>query len=265
MSNHALTFSIYRNERDNKIMNKTTYSYTKLKSKNSIQKLSLFECPSIDYELKYNKINNKYATSTINIHNNNSTSKKSTEQNKKMIYSLKHFNSNIAKKNDNNNFNILTFNNEICKEPNHSLKGKKISLSKYPLFFRNKFENNTINTDKNLKTYSIFEKFKNNEKNLYNFEGQFHNKKYYKKGDYFSTKIEKDLKDILQKNKNNKNNSNQSYPLKTVINNKSFTPVMEVTTCSAPKISPLVIMYIFSLFITSLILFLNASSSTNGA
>jgi hypothetical protein len=78
-------------------MNQTAYSFTKLKSKNNIPKLSLFEGPLVDYELKYNKINNKYATSTINIHNNNSASKKSIEKNKRLIYSLKNFNSNIKK------------------------------------------------------------------------------------------------------------------------------------------------------------------------
>lgn len=226
MSNHGLTFSIYRNERDNKIMNKTTYSFPKLKSKNNIQKLSLFEGPSIDYELKYNKINNKYATSTINIHNNNSSSKKSIEKSKRAIYSLKHFNSNIKKKKDHNNFNVLTFNNEICKETNHSLKGKKITVSKYPLFLRNKFENNTINTDKTLKASSLFDKFKNNENVINTLEGQFHKKIFNKKGYYFSTKIDKDLIDILNKNKNSKNNKIESYPVKLIMNNKSFSPLI---------------------------------------
>ena len=221
MSNHGLTISIYRNERDNKSMNQTAYSFTNLKNKN-IHKLSLFEGPSIDYELKYNKINNKYATSTINIHNNNSTSKKSIK--KGIIYSLKHFNSNIKQKKDNNNFNVLTFNNDICKETNHGLKGKKITVSKYPLFLRNKFENNTINTDKDLKT-SLLEKFKNNENYLYTLDGQFHNKIFKKKGHYFSTKIEKDLINILNKNKYNKNNKIESYPIKPM-NNKSFSPLI---------------------------------------
>ena len=226
MSNKGLTFSIYRNERDNRIMNKTAYSFPKLTNKNNIQKLSVFEGPTINYELKYNKINNKYSTSTINIHNNNSTSKKSIEKNKRIIYSLKHFNSNITKKNDNNNFNVLTFNNEICKETNHSLKGKKITVSKYPLFLRNKFENNTINTDKTLKTSILFEKFKNKENYLYTLEGQFHKKIFNKKGDYFSTKIDKDLTDILNKNKHNKNNKEESYPVKFIMNNKSFSPLI---------------------------------------
>ena len=226
MFNHGLTFSIHRKERDNKLMDKAAYSFTKLKSKNDIKKLSLFEGPLIDYELKYNKINNKYATSTINIHNNNSSSKKSIEKNKRLIYSLKNFNSNIKKKNDNNNFNVLTFNNETCKETNHSLKGKKITGSKYPLFLRNKYENNTINTDKNFKTYSLFEKFKNNKNYLYNLEGQFHKKIFNKKGDCFSTKIEKDLIDILNKNKHKKNNNIESYSGKLIMNNKSFSPLI---------------------------------------
>jgi len=239
MFNYSLAFSKKRNEKPNKIMNKTTYSFTRTQNKKNIPKLSLFECPSIDYEFKYTKINNKNSITTLNSFSKNSTTKKNSDikVNKKILYSLKNYNQNITKKTDNDSFNILTFNNETCKETNHNLKGKKISLSKFSLSLRSKL-NNSLNRDSNLKSKSLFEKYNNNnENNLYSFEGSFHNKIIYKKGDFFASKIEKDLIDILNKNKSNNNNNknNISYPKKFINNNDKFSPLAQYQNNSRIK------------------------------
>jgi len=230
MLNYGLPSSKNKNEKVNKTMNKTIYSFTRTQNKNIIPKLSLFECPLIDYEFKYTKINNKISNNNLNSFCKNHAKKKNLDKNanKKILYSLKHNNQNIKKKNDNNSFNILTFNYEICKQTNHNLKGKKISLSNYSLPLRNKLDK-SLNRDKNLKSYSLFEKYNNNESSLYSFEGSFHNKIIYKKGDFFASKIEKDLIDILNKNKNNNNNNkdNEFYPKKFICINKNISPLVK--------------------------------------
>ena len=228
MFNYDFAFSKNRNEKVNKIMNKTTNSFTRIQNKNNIPKLSLFECPLIDYEFKYTKINKNNSICTLNSFFKNSSMKKNSDkkENKKILYSFKRCNQNIKKKNDYKSFNILTFNNEICKETNHNLKGKKISLSKYKLSLRTKLDN-SLNKDKNSNYNSLFEKYNNNENKLYSFEGSFNNKIIYKKGDFFASKIEKDLLDILNKNKSNNNKNNESYPKKFMNTNKNFSPLVK--------------------------------------
>ena len=229
MFNYSLALFKKRNEKANKIMNNTTYSFTRTQNKKDIPKLSLFECPSIDYEFKYTKVNNKNSISTLNSFSKNTSTKKNSDikVNNRILHSLKHSDQNIKKKSDNDSFNILTFNNETCKETNHNLKGKKISLGKYSLPLRSKLNN------------SLFEKNNNNENNLYSFEGSFHNKIIYKKGDFFAAKIEKDLRDILNKNKsnNNKNSNtnNNSYPKKLINNNANFSPLVKYQNNSRIK------------------------------
>ena len=210
MNNNVLMFSTLTNFKDNKLMNKTINSFGTFKKLKNIPVLTSYQCQSSDYEFKFNK--NFYKNKIESISNKSSKKIKLKTDinqnkmlNKQIIYSLKHYNLD-----NKNNINILKFNNSISNTPNNNFHGKKILLSKHPLLCRNKF---ISNNKKNLEINSSFFNNKNeNEKNIYSFDGTFNNKIIYKSGDYFSNRIENELKNIWNKSKNNNISNNfESY------------------------------------------------------
>ena len=188
---------------------------------------------STDNENKYNYSNQlnqieSVKVTTINTNSNLQTENSSNEKfikrrENKAINSIKHL-SIKRKRNFNNNINILDFNKDICsKTTNNNFSGKKILLSKYPYMNKNqksrneKYLNNNINNEH--KTFQINTTFfeKNNVQKYMNINQR----------EYFVTKIEKELTDLLNKEKNdkienfndnNKNRYNNSYY--SLINNK---------------------------------------------
>ena len=123
--------------------------------------------------------------------------------NKKVIPSIKYISENKKKK-FSNNINILKFNKDICSKTfSNKFTGKKIILSKYPNINLNKIEENEKKMKKLL--YNDGKENKTIEINSTFFEKNsvFKNRNYINK-EYFATKIEKELNDILNKTKINK-------------------------------------------------------------
>ena len=188
---------------------------------------------STDNENKYNYSNQlnqieSVKINTINTNSNLQTENSSNERfikrrENKGINSIKHL-SIKRKRNFNNNINILDFNKDICsKTTNNNFSGKKILLSKYPYMNKNQKSRNEKNLNNNInnehKTFQINTTFfeKNNVQKYMNINQR----------EYFVTKIEKELTDLLNKEKNdkienfndnNKNRYNNSYY--SLINNK---------------------------------------------
>ena len=210
-------------------MNNTISSFSNFNKYKTIPILAIAQNKSNDNEYNYSNhlnqidsvLGSQYTNKYLQTENNSRIRNiKYTSQN--FMGSLNHL-SVKKKKVLNNNINILQFNNNICsKTVNNNFTGKKILLSKYPLFNRNRILENEKN--KNIK-YLLYKDGKDNktleinstffDKNIAN--GYFN----INKGDFFSTKIEKELNDILNKNKNyKKENNNDSH--KNKINNESY-------------------------------------------
>ena len=214
-------------------MNNTMNSFFKKNKYRTIPISSNIQNKSTDNENKYNYSNQlnqieSVKVNTINTNSNLQTENSSNERfikrrENKGINSIKHL-SIKRKRNFNNNINILDFNKDICsKTTNNNFSGKKILLSKYPYMNKNqksrneKYLNNNINNEH--KTFQINTTFfeKNNVQKYMNINQR----------EYFVTKIEKELTDLLNKEKNdkienfndnNKNRYNNSYY--SLINNK---------------------------------------------
>ena len=214
-------------------MNNTMNSFFKKNKYRTIPISSNIQNKSTDNENKYNYSNQlnqieSVKVNTINTNSNLQTENSSNERfikrrENKGINSIKHL-SIKRKRNFNNNINILDFNKDICsKTTNNNFSGKKILLSKYPYMNKNqksrneKYLNNNINNEH--KTFEINTTFfeKNNVQKYMNINQR----------EYFVTKIEKELTDLLNKEKNdkienfndnNKNRYNNSYY--SLINNK---------------------------------------------
>ena len=214
-------------------MNNTMNSFFKKNKYRTIPISSNIQNKSTDNENKYNYSNqlNQIESVKINTINTNSNLQTENSSNEKFIKrrenkginSIKHL-SIKRKRNFNNNINILDFNKDICsKTTNNNFSGKKILLSKYPYMNKNqksrneKYLNNNINNEH--KTFQINTTFfeKNNVQKYMNINQR----------EYFVTKIEKELTDLLNKEKNdkienfndnNKNRYNNSYY--SLINNK---------------------------------------------
>ena len=214
-------------------MNNTMNSFFKKNKYRTIPISSNIQNKSTDNENKYNYSNQlnqieSVKVNTINTNSNLQTENSSNERfikrrENKGINSIKHL-SIKRKRNFNNNINILDFNKDICsKTTNNNFSGKKILLSKYPYMNKNqksrneKYLNNNINNEH--KTFQINTTFfeKNNVQKYMNINQR----------ENFVTKIEKELTDLLNKEKNdkienfndnNKNRYNNSYY--SLINNK---------------------------------------------
>ena len=155
--------------------------------------------------------------------------------NKKVIPSIKYISENKKKK-FSNNINILKFNKDICSKTfSNKFTGKKIILSKYPNINLNKIEENgkkmkkLLNNDgKENKTIEINSTFfeKNNV---------FKNRNYINK-EYFATKIEKELNDILNKTKINKIENNSDNH-KSYLNNQSQNSLFNHDNDSKTKVN----------------------------
>ena len=210
-------------------MNNTISSFSNFNKYKTIPILAIAQNSSNDNEYNFSKHLNQIDS----IMGSQYTNKYLQTENYTGIRNIKHTGQNYIgylnnlsakkKKIFNNNINILQFKINICsKTPNNNFTGKKILLSKYPLFNRNRIlekEKNKNNKyllykdGKENKTLEINSTFfdKNNVNGYFNLN----------KGDYFSTKIEKVLNDILNKTKNNKiENNNDNY--KNKINNESY-------------------------------------------
>ena len=202
MINHETMHSNFNNVNYKNIINKTTNSFSKQKKGRNSPLLTSMQCQSSDYELKYNKtnyrnklermINKCYSNTITNPYNNNG--KISSHQN---IKSVKHYNRNK------DSFNSRTLDNTISK---NTFIGKKISLSDHPLLIRNKFPNNN-SKNKNLEINSSSINDKNSVDN------------------HFSTKIERDLNLII-----NKNNKNEVYNARkynnVIIKSQTVEPII---------------------------------------
>ena len=226
MLNHEIIYSDLKNVKYNNLMNKTLNSFSKTKTYKNIPILNSFQCQSSAYEFKYNKTNYRNKIERINNKSlKNTIIKPNINQgkmlNKQIIYSLKHYDPNK------NSINVLTLNNTISNTPNNNFIGKKILLSKHPLLIKNKFSNNN-KKNKNIEiNSSLFgDKFNDNENGIYSFDRSFNNKILYKTRNHFSTKIEKDLNEILNR-KNNYDENEESNMRRTYINkNQSFEPLI---------------------------------------
>ena len=214
-------------------MNNTMNSFFKKNKYRTIPISSNIQNKSTDNENKYNYSNQlnqieSVKVNTINTNSNLQTENSSNEKfikrrENKGINSIKHL-SIKRKRNFNNNINILDFNKDICsKTTNNNFSGKKILLSKYPYMNKNQKSRNEKNLNNNInnehKTFQINTTFfeKNNVQKYMNINQR----------EYFVTKIEKELTDLLNKEKNdkienfndnNKNRYNNSYY--SLINNK---------------------------------------------
>ena len=214
-------------------MNNTMNSFFKKNKYRTIPISSNIQNKSTDNENKYNYSNqlNQIESVKINTINTNSNLQTENSSNEKFIKrrenkginSIKHL-SIKRKRNFNNNINILDFNKDICsKTTNNNFSGKKILLSKYPYMNKNQKSRNEKNLNNNInnehKTFQINTTFfeKNNVQKYMNINQR----------EYFVTKIEKELTDLLNKEKNdkienfndnNKNRYNNSYY--SLINNK---------------------------------------------
>ena len=214
-------------------MNNTMNSFFKKNKYRTIPISSNIQNKSTDNENKYNYSNQlnqieSVKVNTINTNSNLQTENSSNERfikrrENKGINSIKHL-SIKRKRNFNNNINILDFNKDICsKTTNNNFSGKKILLSKYPYMNKNQKSRNEKNLNNNInnehKTFQINTTFfeKNNVQKYMNINQR----------EYFVTKIEKELTDLLNKEKNdkienfndnNKNRYNNSYY--SLINNK---------------------------------------------
>ena len=214
-------------------MNNTMNSFFKKNKYRTIPISSNIQNKSTDNENKYNYSNQlnqieSVKVNTINTNSNLQTENSSNERfikrrENKAINSIKHL-SIKRKRNFNNNINILDFNKDICsKTTNNNFSGKKILLSKYPYMNKNQKSRNEKNLNNNInnehKTFQINTTFfeKNNVQKYMNINQR----------EYFVTKIEKELTDLLNKEKNdkienfndnNKNRYNNSYY--SLINNK---------------------------------------------
>ena len=185
-----------------------------------------------DYNFNYSNLFNKIESIRGNHHPNiyyqteNNilvNNKKNKDKNQNVINNLKQL-SVKKKKIFNNNINILQFNNDICsKTPNPNFTGKKIFLSRYPLVNKNKIAENEKNKNNNIK-YLLCNDGKDNKTLEINSTilDKCNNHGYLNinNGNLFSTKIEKELNDILNKNKNLKTENN-SDNYKSPFNDKS--------------------------------------------
>ena len=185
-----------------------------------------------DYNFNYSNLFNKIESIRGNHHPNiyyqteNNilvNNKKNKDKNQNVINNLKQL-SVKKKKIFNNNINILQFNNDICsKTPNPNFTGKKIFLSRYPLINKNKIAENEKNKNNNIK-YLLCNDGKDNKTLEINStileKCNNHGYLNINNGNLFSTKIEKELNDILNKNKNLKTENN-SDNYKNLFNDKS--------------------------------------------
>ena len=200
----------------NRIQNhQLTYNENKFNSSNLFNKIE---------SIRGNNPSNLYYKTENNPHVGNINNKKYKSKGKNIISNLKNLS---VQKNKiyNNNINIFKFKNDACsKTINSNFTGKKIFLSKYALMNKRKLSENEKNKNniqyllcndgKDNNTLEInstfFDQYKNNANRYLNtFNGNF-----------FSTKIEKELNDILNKNKNNKT-ENSSDNNKNQFNDKS--------------------------------------------
>ena len=201
----------------NRIQNhQLTYNENKFNSSNLFNKIE---------SIRGNNPSNLYYKTENNPHVDNINNKKYKSKGKNIISNLKNLS---VQKNKiyNNNINIFKFKNDTCsKTINSNFTGKKIFLSKYALMNKRKLSENEKNKNniqyllcndgKDNNTLEInstfFDQYKKNNANRYlnTFNGNF-----------FSTKIEKELNDILNKNKNNKT-ENSSDNNKNQFNDKS--------------------------------------------
>ena len=186
------------------------------------------------YNLSYlfNKIESVRGNhrSNLNFHSEKNTyinNKKHINKEQSVISNLKHL-SIKKKKIFNNNINILKFNNDVCsKTINTNFTGKKILFSKYNLMNKSKLSENEKNKNKNNIKYLLTKDGKGNktlEINSTVFE-KYNNIHGLNNGKFFSTKIEKELNDILNKNKNIKSENN-SDNYKTQFNDKTYNSLV---------------------------------------
>ena len=225
MINHELILSDFQHIKDKKLMNRTLNSFGNFKNNKNMPILTSIQCQSSDYEFKFNKTHYKNRIESITNKSAKNTKIKTDlnhEQlaNKQILYSLKHFNLNSG-----NNINFINFNNTVSNAVNHDFHGKKISLSKHPLLYRNKFIN-TNNNNLEINSTLFGDKINETEKN--NFDKVFNNKIIYKTGDCFSTKIENDIKKMLNKTKDNNINSFENSKINYINQNKYFDSVMNL-------------------------------------
>ena len=195
------------------------------------------------YNLSYlfNKIESVRGNhrSNLNFHSEKNTyinNKKHINNEQNVINNLKHL-SIKKKKIFNNNINILKFNNDVCsKTINTNFTGKKILFSKYNLMNKSKLSENEKNKNKNNIKYLLSKDGKGNktlEINSTVFE-KYNNIHGLNNGKFFSTKIEKELNDILNKNKNIKSeNSSDNY--KNQFNDKTYNSLVNNTNESKLK------------------------------
>ena len=233
---NELIFSTFTNTKENKMMNKTINSFSTIKKFKNIPVLASFECQPSDFEFKFNKTNYKNRIESINNKSSKKLKLKSDINQHKMlneeiIYSLKRYNLGHNK----NNINILKFNSSISNTPNNDFHGKKILLSKNPLLLRNKFmSNNKKNIEINS---SLFNDKVEDEKNIYSFEGKFNSKLIYKSGDFFSTKIENELKNIWNKQKNDNTDNNLENSKQVYISKNKNKYLNTITNFNKTKIN----------------------------
>ena len=234
MQKHKLMLSSFTNTNmKEKNMNKTLNSFSTSQKFKNIPLLTSIQCQPSDYEFKFNKTNYKNRIESIK---NNSFKKIKQKPvfnndqvtNKQIINSLKRYNLEVNK-NSNNVMNILQFNEPISATMNSYFHGKKILMSNHPLLSRNKF---ISNNKKNIEINSSLFGDKFNHNDIYNnIDGKLINKIIYNSGDFFSTKIERDLKDIYSKTntyKTNNNYNNNFENSKQIYGNKNkyFTPLI---------------------------------------
>ena len=226
MLNHEIMYSDLRKIKYNNLMSKTLNSFSKTTKHTNIPILTSFQCQSSAYEFKYNKTNYKNKIERINNKSlKNIKIKPNINQgkmlNKQILYSLKHYDPNK------NSINFLTLNNTISNTPNNNFIGKKLLLSKYPLLIKNKLTNkNKKNKNIEINSSLFGDKLNDNENGIYTFDRSFNNKIFNKTGNHFSTKIEKDLNEILNK-KNNYDENEECNIRRIYINkNQSFEPLI---------------------------------------
>ena len=226
-------------------MNNTIASFSDLNKYRTIPILNTVQNQTINNKLKYNYSNhlNRIESIKSTLYSNSylqteniSKNKKNVE--KKLIGSIKYLGVNKRKK-VSDNINIPKFNEDICRKTvNNDFIGKKIILSKYPLINLNKISKNEENK-KNIK-YLIYNDRKESKTVEIN-SNYFEKKKglgnrYPNKGEYFLTKIEKELNDILNKTKTNKHENNTENH-KSHFNNKSQNSLFNQNNDSKIKMS----------------------------
>ena len=227
MNNTLSYFPNFNKYKTIQIFNRTqnhqlTYNENKHNSSNLFNKIE---------SIIGNNLSNLYYQTEKNAYANYKDIYKYKNKGKNIINNLK--NLSVQKNkiyNNNNNINILKFKHDTCnKTINSHFTGKKVFLSKYSLMNKRKLSENEKNKNniqyllcndgKDNKTLEInstlFEQYQNNVNRYLNTCN----------GNFFSTKIEKELNDILNKNKNNKTENNSDNN-KNQFNDKSYNSLI---------------------------------------